>query len=230
MTERSVFCIANCRPMAEMIVDQLRFYKIARTGISILFSDTWMSSAMIPSQNGIYDGQNAEEPGANTGAAMPGGTLGWIAGIGALAFPGVGTFIAAGPVKDLLSDAAAAEIHAGGIGDSLKGLGLPGRQAKQFEDRIRLGNIMISVHTGSLEESMQAKFIFTRARAMEVCMIDGHSLPEEKQTWDDSSQRTPAGFSTFLPDLFSLPGRGQPSLMHLSSVEPTESPNHRYQT
>ena len=47
--------------------------------------------------------------GATTGAAtggVTGGVLGLLAGIGALAIPGVGPFIAAGPIMAALSGAA----------------------------------------------------------------------------------------------------------------------------
>ncbi len=81
--------------------------------------------------------------GAATGATaggLLGGALGWLAGIGALAIPGVGPFVAAGPIMAALGGAAVGAT-AGGITGTLVGLGIPELEAKQYDEKIRGGNI-----------------------------------------------------------------------------------------
>lgn len=170
MSKQSVFCIAHCRNLAELIVDQLKFHAISNRDVSILYADVeknWKKSHHFED-----DLNNVATGGARAGAgAVIGGTLGWIMGIGALAVPGIGAFIAAGPIVNSLS-AAAAGATEGRIAGGLTGLGVPETKARHFEDRIRLGNLLISVHTESPAEAMQAKFIFTRARAQDICFVE----------------------------------------------------------
>jgi hypothetical protein len=82
--------------------------------------------------------------GAGTGAAV-GGVLGWLVGIGAIAIPGVGPLLAAGPVVAALAGAAAAGATGGLVG-GLIGAGIPEVEAKRFAGRIREGGYLISVH------------------------------------------------------------------------------------
>ena len=171
MSKQSVFCIAHCRNLAELIVDQLKFYAISNRDISILYSD--VETNRRKDHHFGEDWNNLPTGGARAGAgeAVIGGTLGWIMGIGALAVPGAGAFIAAGPIVTSLSAANAGATERR-IAGGLTGLGVPESKAKHFEDRIRLGNLLISVHTESPAEAMQAKFIFTRARAQDICFVE----------------------------------------------------------
>lgn len=189
MSTKSISCIANCRSIAEMIVGQLKFYGISNRAISVLYPDEERNGRKthhfgaepdIPDANGV-------PASAGTGAVI-GGTLGWVMGIGAMAVPGVGAFIAAGPIIGSLSSAAVGAT-VGGIAGGLIALGIPDRQARNYEDRILLGNILISVHTESPAEAMQAKFIFTRGRAQDICLTDEAFLPQWQGTADQPPQR-----------------------------------------
>ena len=175
MSKQSVFCIAHCRNLAELIVDQLKFHAISNRDVSILYADVEKNG-----RKGHHFGDdlnNVATGGARTGAgAVVGGTLDWIMGIGALAVPGIGAFIAAGPIVASLRGVGDG-VTAGRIAGGLTGLGVPGSKARHYEDRIRLGNILISVHTESPAEAMQAKFIFTRARAQDICLDENAFLP-----------------------------------------------------
>jgi hypothetical protein len=82
--------------------------------------------------------------GAGTGAAV-GGVLGWLVGIGALAIPGVGPLVAAGPIVAALAGAGAAGATGGLIG-GLIGAGIPEIEAKRYAGRIREGGYLLSVH------------------------------------------------------------------------------------
>src|SRR6202044_3463273 len=103
---------------------------------------------------------------AGAGGAL-GGTVGLLAGIGALAIPGVGPFIAAGPLLAALSGAAAGAA-VGGLGGALVGLGIPEIEAKTYEGKIRGGNILIAVHTDNGETESRAKRTFELYDAHDV--------------------------------------------------------------
>jgi outer membrane lipoprotein SlyB len=95
------------------------------------------------------------------------GGLGWLVGIGALAIPGLGPFIAAGPIMAALSGAAAGAAL-GGIAGALIGLGIPEYEAKRYEGKIKEGHVLISVHTDDRTERSRAKQILERAGAEDV--------------------------------------------------------------
>jgi heat induced stress protein YflT len=161
---KAVFCIAKSDAQAESIVQSLKDGGFPSKDISVLF----------PDKQGTRDfahEQNTKAPeGAATGAGaggVLGGALGWLAGIGALAIPGVGPFIAAGPIMAALGGAAVGAT-VGGLTGTLVGLGIPEYEAKQYEGKIRNGNILISVHTDDAAERSRAKDLFTQAGASDI--------------------------------------------------------------
>src|SRR5271170_3916176 len=95
--------------------------------------------------------------GAGTGAVV-GGTMGWLLGIGALAIPGLGPFIAAGPIMAPLAGAGV-----GGAGDgitaALVGMGIPEYETKRYEGRVKNGGILLSLHSDNSNETKRAKQI-----------------------------------------------------------------------
>ena len=104
--------------------------------------------------------------GAGTGGVL-GGVLGWLAGIGSLAIPGIGPFVAAGPIMAALGGAAVGAT-VGGLTGALVGLGIPEYEAKQYEGKLRQGNILISVHSENSTEADKAKKIFEKAGAEDI--------------------------------------------------------------
>jgi hypothetical protein len=161
---KAVFCIAKTETQASAIVDQLKVAGFSGNDISVLF----------PDKSGTKDfahEQHTKAPeGAATGAGaggVLGGTLGWLVGIGALAIPGLGPFIAAGPIMAALSGAAAGAAL-GGVSGALIGMGIPEYEAKRYEGKVKDGNILISVHTEDSNERARAKDIFTRAGADDI--------------------------------------------------------------
>lgn len=120
-------------------------------------------SALFPDKRGSHDfalEQHTKAPeGALAGVGVGGvlgGTLGALAGIGALAIPGVGPLIAAGPILATLSGAAAGAT-VGGVAGALVGLGVPEFEAKQYEGKLKEGNILLSVHVNDRTAEKQAK-------------------------------------------------------------------------
>ena len=121
MSKKSVFCIATSRDQADQIVDQLKTANFSNNDISVLFPDKGTTRDFAHEKN--TKAPEGAVTGAGTGGVV-GGALGWIAGIGALAIPGVGPFIAAGPIIAALSGAAIGAA-VGGIAGGLIGLGIP---------------------------------------------------------------------------------------------------------
>ncbi|MFZ6732262.1 hypothetical protein ACO0LG_10100 [Undibacterium sp. Ji42W] len=160
----AIYCIATNRVQAENIVDNLKLAGFPSGDISVLF----------PDQTGTRDfahEQNTKLPeGAATGGVAGmgvGAILGWLTGIGTLAIPGVGPFIAAGPIMAALSGAALVGA-AGGIIGALVGLGIPEYEAKLYDGKIRGGNILISVHTDNSDQASSAKEIYKKAGAEDI--------------------------------------------------------------
>jgi hypothetical protein len=164
MAEQAVLCIAKSEPQAERIVSDLRAAGFPDGDISVLFPDK-KGTRDFAHEKGTKMPEGAAT-GAATGGAV-GGTLGLLAGIGALAIPGLGPFIAAGPIMAALSGAAAGAA-AGGLTGALVGLGIPEYEAKQYEARVKGGNILLSVHTDDRAQRTRVKEIFERNRAEDV--------------------------------------------------------------
>ena len=104
--------------------------------------------------------------GGSSGAVI-GGALGWLAGIGALAVPGIGPFIAAGPLMGMLGGIGVGSAI-GGITGALIGLGIPEYEAKRYEGRIRHGSILLSVHCDDSDWARRAKNILSQTGAEDV--------------------------------------------------------------
>ena len=191
MSKKSVFCIATSRNQADQIVEQLKNANFCNNDISALFADKETN------RDFAHEKHTKAPEGAVTGAStggVVGGALGWIAGIGALAIPGVGPFIAAGPIIAALSGAAIGAT-VGGIAGGLIGLGIPELEAKRYEGKIKEGNILISVHTENSEEISRAKDIFTKAGAQDICTTGEASTPKEYKATDRPAQPTMAAYS-----------------------------------
>lgn len=174
MSKKSVFCIANTRDQADRIVDQLKSANFSHNDISVLFPDKGTTKDFAHEKN--TKAPEGAITGAGTGGVV-GGALGWIVGIGALAIPGVGPFIAAGPIMAALSGAAIGAA-AGGITGGLIGLGIPELEAKRYEGKIMEGNILLSVHAENSDEINRAKEIFTQAGAQDICTTGEASAPK----------------------------------------------------
>jgi hypothetical protein len=102
-----------------------------------------------------------------TSGAVVGGVLGWLVGIGALAIPGVGPFLAAGPIMAALAGVGVGAA-VGGITGALVGFGVPEFEAKRYETRLRKGGILISVHADSHEWMGRAKAILEHSGAEDI--------------------------------------------------------------
>ena len=183
MSKKSVFCITTSRNQAEQIVERLKSANFSNNDISVLFPDKQTNRDFAHEKN--TKAPEGAVTGAGTGGAL-GGALGWLAGIGALAIPGVGPFIAAGPIMAALSGAAIGAA-AGGVAGALIGMGIPELEAKRYEGKIKEGNILISVHTENSDEISRAKEIFKAAGAQDISVTGESSRPKNEKT----AQREP---------------------------------------
>jgi len=160
----AVFGIYSSRAQAEEGVDALRAAGFRNTDISALFPDNQGSKDFAHEKN--TKAPEGTAAGATTGAVV-GGVLGWLAGIGALAIPGVGPLIAAGPIMGALAGAGTLGV-AGGLVGALVGLGMPEYEAKRYEGRIKEGGILLSVHADSSDWVNRGKDILKRTGAQDI--------------------------------------------------------------
>ena len=178
MSNKGVFCIATSHDQANKIVETLKSSGFLPSDISVLFPDKSVTRDFAHEKN-----TKAPE-GAATGAGaggLLGGALGWIVGIGALAIPGVGPFIAAGPIMAALGGAAMGGAL-GGIAGGLIGMGIPELEAKLYEGKIKDGNILISVHTENADEITKAKGIFEAMNANDITSTTEATAPKIDKT------------------------------------------------
>jgi hypothetical protein len=161
---QAVFGLAKTEAQAISIVERLKAVGFSPNDISVLFPDKTGTRDFAYEQH--TKAPEGAAAGAGTGGIL-GGALGWLVGIGALAIPGLGPFIAAGPIMAALSGAAAGAAL-GGLTGALIGLGIPEYEAKRYEGKIKEGNILISVHTDDRDERARAKRILEEAGAEDV--------------------------------------------------------------
>ena len=174
---KAVFCIARDQAQAGEIVERLKSAGFSRDDISVL----------LPDQGGTKDfahkhatkAPEGATVGAGSGAVL-GGALGWLVGIGSLAIPGLGPFIAAGPLLAALSGAAVGGT-VGGLTGALVGMGIPEFEAKKYEGKLRDGNVLISVHSENGDEVKRAKDIFEACKAHDISTAAEASVKGERK-------------------------------------------------
>jgi hypothetical protein len=151
----SVYGLCSSDREANDVVQALKSAGFRVDDISVLFPDKTSTRDFAHEKN--TKAPEGAAAGAGTGGVL-GGALGWMVGIGALAIPGVGPFIAAGPIMAALSGAAIGAA-VGGLTGALVGMGMPEYEAKRYEGKIREGRILISVHADNGDWADRAKKI-----------------------------------------------------------------------
>ena len=160
----AAFGIFSNRAAAERAVDQLTSAGFSHQDVSVLMSDKEGSKDFATEKN-----TKAPE-GTTTGVGVGGvvgGTLGLLAGLGALAIPGVGPLIAAGPIMGALAGLGVGGAVGGFVG-ALVGMGIPEYEAKRYEGRVKDGGILVSVHCESSEEVTRAKDVLKQAGGEDI--------------------------------------------------------------
>jgi len=160
----SVYGLFNSRTHLEDGLTRIRSNGFRAEDISVLLPENIGTKDL-----GVEKSTKSPE-GATTGGAagaVAGGVLGWLVGIGALAIPGVGPFIAAGPIMAALAGAGAGAA-VGGISGGLIGLGMPEYEAQRYEGRVKEGGILVSVHCDNGDWASRAKKVLESAGATDI--------------------------------------------------------------
>ncbi|MGC2657333.1 MAG: general stress protein [Bryobacteraceae bacterium] len=181
----AAFGIYKDRTTAETAVDRLIAEGFSNQDVSVLMSDNSGSKDFATEKN-----TKAPE-GTTTGVGVGGvvgGTLGLLAGIGALAIPGVGPLIAAGPIMAGLAGLGIGGA-VGGLVGALVGMGIPEYEAKRYEGRVKDGGILLSVHCDTSEEISRAKDILKATGAEDIGSsgeksVSTHGVVTDRQATD----------------------------------------------
>ena len=181
----AAFGIYKDRATAETAVDRLLAGGFSNDDVSVLMSDSSGSKDFATEKN-----TKAPE-GTTTGVGVGGvvgGTLGLLAGIGALAIPGVGPLIAAGPIMAGLAGLGIGGA-VGGLVGALVGMGIPEYEAKRYEGRVKDGGILLSVHCNTSEEISKAKDILEATGAEDIASsgeksVSTHGVDTDRQATD----------------------------------------------
>jgi hypothetical protein len=160
----AVFGIYPTHASLEVGVYALKGAGFRHSAISILYPEDL--GIKNPGEKKATNAPEGAATGATTGALV-GGALGWLAGIGSLAIPGAGLFIAAGPIISALAGASAAGV-VGGIAGGLVGLGVAEGKASHFQDRIRDGGTLLSIHSDNAYWAKRAREILERTGAQDI--------------------------------------------------------------
>jgi hypothetical protein len=160
----AVFGIYRDRGSLERGVDALQAANFRPEDISVLFPDN-VGTKDFAHEKGTKAPEGAAT-GAGTGAAI-GGVLGWLAGVGSIAIPGIGPFIAAGPIMAALAGAGVGGA-VGGLTGALIGMGIPEYEAKRYEGMVKEGGYLLSVHADNSEWTRRAKTILEETGACDI--------------------------------------------------------------
>ncbi|HWN82200.1 MAG TPA: hypothetical protein VNM87_08910 [Candidatus Udaeobacter sp.] len=172
----TIFGIANSESQAANIINQLQSVGFSRDDVSVLLSNKeGTTDFAVKHETKAPEGAAA---GATTGGLL-GGTLGWLVGVGSLAIPGLGPFIAAGPIMAALGGAAVGAA-VGGLTGGLIGLGVPEYEAKRYESRLKQGGILISVRVYDDHHKDLAKKIFENAGAEDIAASSAIKVEHEE--------------------------------------------------
>jgi hypothetical protein len=170
----AVFGIYTTQRGVETGVDSLQAAGFRYTDVSVLFPENEGTKAFAH-EKGTKAPEGAAT-GVGTGAVLGGG-LGWLVGIGALAIPGLGPFIAAGPIMAALAGVGVGGAI-GGVTGALVGMGIPEYEAKRYEGRVKDGGILLSVHSDSSEWTSKAKKILEATGAQDIASTGEAKSPD----------------------------------------------------
>jgi hypothetical protein len=180
-----VFGIYSTRVAVENATDSLVKAGFPASDISVLLPQSLGG----PKDMGTEKATKAPEgavAGVTTGGVI-GGSLGVLAGIGLLAIPGLGPFIAAGPIMAGLAGLGVGGA-VGGFTGALIGMGIPEFEAKRYEGRLQKGGILLSVHCDTADEIKRAKEVMKLTGGEDVSSTGESSVDTKKSDRDTASK------------------------------------------
>jgi len=162
--KKSVWGIYPSRRAVETAINRFREAGFLSSDVSVLLPENLGPKELTTEKSSkAPEGVTA---GASSGVLI-GGALGWLAGIGALAIPGLGPFIAAGPLMATLAGLGVGGV-VGGITGALVGAGIPEYEAKRYEGRLAKGGILVSLHCDKSEAVTQARNLMERTGGEDI--------------------------------------------------------------
>jgi hypothetical protein len=185
----AVFGIYSSVAHAERAVDTISAAGFSQNDISVLLSDNESTKQFSHEKN--TKAPEGTTTGAATGGVL-GGTFGLLVGLGALAIPGLGPVIAAGPLVAALAGIGAGGVVGGLIG-ALVGMGIPEYEAKRYEGRLREGGVLLSVHCETSDEIKRAKKLLEATGAQDIASSGEKGVSSETGSSRDVKTRTGTG-------------------------------------
>jgi hypothetical protein len=171
----AVFGIFRDVPHAESGMQSLREHGFREEDLSVLAADNKGNKDFaVEKHTKAPEGATA---GAGAGAVI-GGAFGALAALGTITIPGLGPFLAAGPIVSALAGVGAGGV-AGGVLGGLIGLGVPEFEAKRYEGLIKEGRALLSVHCDNSEWVKRAKDTLRRAGAHHISAVGESSADYE---------------------------------------------------
>jgi hypothetical protein len=183
---RSVFGIYASAAEAEKAVNALIADGFPSQDVSVLMPDQRSTREFAHhKETKAPEGATA---GATTGGVI-GGTLGVLVGLGALAIPGIGPLLAAGPIVAGLAGLGAGGAVGGLIG-ALVGMGIPEYEARRYEGRVRDGGVLLSVHCETPGEVLRAKEVLRGTGAADIATSAESAGAEPARPADAAKRNT----------------------------------------
>jgi uncharacterized membrane protein len=172
-SKRYVIGVVKTPAQAEVVVRKLISASFAHNDISVLFPGKEATERFAHEKH--TKAPEGAVVGVSAGGVL-GGTLGALVGIGALAIPGLGPLLAAGPILAALSGAAVGAT-VGGLTGALVGLGLPEDQAQRYEKHLKAGSVVLAVHSEKSSDRKRARDIFEFEGAEDISSVDDKQPP-----------------------------------------------------
>lgn len=173
--KKAIVCTFDTQSQAEEAIRQLTAAGFGTNDISVLMSNAEGTKDFAHQHN--TKAPEGAIGGAAAGGALGGG-LGLLMGLGMLAIPGLGAFIAAGPIMAALGGAAAGAT-VGGVTGALVGLGVPEIEAKVYEGKLHSGNLLMSVHTDNADERKRAEELLKQLGAQHISSTSEVAVPRD---------------------------------------------------
>ncbi len=165
---KPIFCLSQNIGQTAMIVSQLKEAGFSNNEVSVVFPDHLSTELPVDAKRDPTDQ-------TSTVALNVGVDLEWIVGIGSLEVPGIGRFIAAGPIMFELNRIPE-KAAVGKLMDALIGVGIPAHQAELYQEKIKTEQALIVVNTASVEERDAANTIFQQAQAEDISSTEESSV------------------------------------------------------
>lgn len=158
---RHIYCLATDIPHARTVMEALAEAGITSDRVSVLAADRRTNSSLAGDPHGHVAHGTLE--GINIG-----GAIGWLAGLGALAIPGIGLFVAAGPILGILTGVAVGASLGTLRGTMLEEMGIPDPSLPHFEGAMNEGLIVISARFEDDQSSARASAAISRVGALDI--------------------------------------------------------------